>query len=160
MMDSFNTKEGHVIHFPDGPALIHTRPCIRKQVSCSRNKHCTGTLSTAQKTCSSSTYCPFIKALTKCLSSPVWVEGCFIEHGSNHKEIYSEGITSGAVEAQGALMQCTDAWAGTRRSPLLRAMWVSLQTGFHVLCSPERICRRRKVWLLVSLRLLWHNTEI
>ena len=37
------------------------------------------------------------------------MEGCFNEHGSNHKEIYLEGITLEVVKTQGTIMQYADA---------------------------------------------------
>lgn len=88
-----------------------------------------GCLSTAEKACSSSTHCPFIRALTKRLSSPVWVEGCFNEHGSNQKEIYLEGITLEVVETQGTIMQYADGWA---------SMCCKGPCGFH--CRQDFMC--------------------
>lgn len=49
-----------------------------------------------------------------------------------------EGVRVEVVEIQGATTQDAGEGAGMQG-----AVWVSLQTGFHVLCPLESISRRR-----------------
>lgn len=75
--------------------------------------------------------CLFIKALTKCLHQCEW-RGVLMSMDQNKEEYIWEG--SGNPGNQNAVRQ----WASWGAWPQ-----VSLQTGFHVLCSLGSVCRRR-----------------